>query len=90
MILEVMGRDSGHIALAAGIAGGADVILVPEIAYDIEWPGTLTTCGKQPAATLPSSSWRRLCATPLAPTCRSCIHQGIKPMAGSAMSSAEH
>ncbi len=36
MILEVMGRDSGHIALAAGIAGGADVILVPEIAYDIE------------------------------------------------------
>jgi ATP-dependent phosphofructokinase / diphosphate-dependent phosphofructokinase len=36
MVLEVMGRDSGHIALAAGIAGGADVILVPEIAYDID------------------------------------------------------
>jgi 6-phosphofructokinase 1 len=36
MILEVMGRDSGHIALAAGIAGGADVILVPEIPYDME------------------------------------------------------
>ncbi len=36
MILEVMGRDSGHIALAAGIAGGADVILVPEIPYDID------------------------------------------------------
>jgi 6-phosphofructokinase 1 len=35
MILEVMGRDSGQIALAAGIAGGADVILVPEIPYDI-------------------------------------------------------
>jgi 6-phosphofructokinase 1 len=35
MILEVMGRDNGHIALAAGIAGGADVILVPEIPYDI-------------------------------------------------------
>jgi ATP-dependent phosphofructokinase / diphosphate-dependent phosphofructokinase len=35
MVLEVMGRDSGHIALAAGIAGGADVILVPEIPYDI-------------------------------------------------------
>src|SRR5208282_6145004 len=33
MILAVMGRDSGHIALAAGIAGGADVILIPEIAY---------------------------------------------------------
>ncbi len=36
MVLEVMGRDSGHIALAAGIAGGADVILVPEIPYDID------------------------------------------------------
>ncbi len=36
MILEVMGRDAGHIALSAGIAGGADVILVPEIPYTIE------------------------------------------------------
>ena len=36
MILEVMGRDAGHIALAAGIAGGADVILIPEIDYSIE------------------------------------------------------
>lgn len=36
MILEVMGRDAGHIALSAGIAGGADVILIPEIDYDLE------------------------------------------------------
>ena len=36
MVLEVMGRDAGHIALAAGIAGGADVILIPEIPYRIE------------------------------------------------------
>ncbi|WP_297492338.1 ATP-dependent 6-phosphofructokinase [Acidocella sp.] len=36
MILEVMGRDAGHIALAAGIAGGADVILIPEIPYTVE------------------------------------------------------
>lgn len=36
MILEVMGRDAGHIALTAGIAGGADVILIPEIAYEIK------------------------------------------------------
>ena len=36
MILEVMGRDSGQIALASGIAGGADVILVPEIPYNID------------------------------------------------------
>lgn len=33
MVLETMGRDAGHIALAAGIAGGADVILIPEITY---------------------------------------------------------
>lgn len=36
MILEVMGRDAGHIALNAGIAGGADVILIPEISYSFE------------------------------------------------------
>jgi ATP-dependent phosphofructokinase / diphosphate-dependent phosphofructokinase len=31
MIGEVMGRDGGHLALHAGIAGGADVILIPEL-----------------------------------------------------------
>ena len=36
MVLEVMGRDAGHIALTAGIAGGADVILIPEIGYSLE------------------------------------------------------
>ena len=36
MILEVMGRDAGHIALSAGIAGGADIILIPEIKYSIK------------------------------------------------------
>ena len=36
MILEVMGRDAGHIALSAGIAGGADVILIPERKYSID------------------------------------------------------
>jgi phosphofructokinase-like protein len=36
MVLEVMGRDAGHIALAAGIAGGADVILIPEIPYSLD------------------------------------------------------
>ncbi|PCI00255.1 MAG: 6-phosphofructokinase [Alphaproteobacteria bacterium] len=36
MILEVMGRDAGHIALSAGIAGGADIILIPEIPYTLE------------------------------------------------------
>jgi len=36
MVLEVMGRDAGHIALNAGIAGGADIILIPEIPYSLE------------------------------------------------------
>ena len=35
MVLEVMGRYAGWIALTAGIAGGADVILIPEIPYQI-------------------------------------------------------
>lgn len=36
MVLEVMGRDVGWIALAAGIAGGADVALIPEIPFAID------------------------------------------------------
>jgi 6-phosphofructokinase 1 len=36
MILEVMGRDAGWIALHSGIAGGADVILIPEIEFTYE------------------------------------------------------
>ena len=36
MLLEVMGRDTGHLALHAGRAGGADAILIPEIPYSVE------------------------------------------------------
>ena len=36
MVVEVMGRNAGWIALHAGIASGADVILMPEIPFDIE------------------------------------------------------
>ena len=36
MALEVMGRYAGWIALHSGIAGGADVILIPEIPYDVD------------------------------------------------------
>lgn len=36
MIVEVMGRNAGHLALQAGIAGGADCILIPEIPYSIK------------------------------------------------------
>lgn len=35
VILEVMGRKSGWIALSAGLAGGADVILIPEVPLDV-------------------------------------------------------
>jgi 6-phosphofructokinase 1 len=35
MVVEVMGRYAGWIALYAGVAGGADVILIPEIPFDI-------------------------------------------------------
>jgi 6-phosphofructokinase 1 len=36
MVVEVMGRDAGWIALHSGLAGRADVILIPEIPYDIQ------------------------------------------------------
>jgi len=36
MVLEVMGRNAGFIALHSGVAGTADVILIPEIPYNIE------------------------------------------------------
>ena len=40
MVLELMGRDAGFIALHSGVAGGADVILIPEIPfkYDVDRP----------------------------------------------------
>lgn len=36
MILEVMGRDAGHLALSSAIAGGAEICLIPEIPYSLE------------------------------------------------------
>jgi 6-phosphofructokinase 1 len=36
MVVEVMGRDAGWIALESGIAGSADVILIPEIPYQVQ------------------------------------------------------
>ncbi len=36
MVIEVMGREAGWIALESGIAGGADVILIPEIPFDMK------------------------------------------------------
>ncbi|MBN1950213.1 MAG: 6-phosphofructokinase [Bacteroidales bacterium] len=36
IIVEIMGHNTGWLALGAGVSGGADVILIPEIPYDIE------------------------------------------------------
>jgi 6-phosphofructokinase 1 len=36
IVVEVMGRDSGWIAVYSGVAGGADVILIPEVPFDID------------------------------------------------------
>jgi 6-phosphofructokinase 1 len=36
MVIELMGRKAGWLALAAGLAGGADIILIPEVPYDID------------------------------------------------------
>lgn len=36
IVVEVMGRHAGWIALHSGIAGGADIILIPEVPYDID------------------------------------------------------
>ncbi len=36
MVVELMGRDAGFLTLAAGVAGGADVILLPELPFDLE------------------------------------------------------
>jgi 6-phosphofructokinase 1 len=41
IVVEVMGRYAGWIALHAGVAGGADVILIPEIPYDL---GSVADC----------------------------------------------
>lgn len=41
MVLELMGRHAGFIALTAGVAGGADVILIPEIPFKFD-----VVCGK--------------------------------------------
>ena len=36
MVVEVMGHHAGWIALYAGMAGGADVILLPELGFDMD------------------------------------------------------
>jgi ATP-dependent phosphofructokinase / diphosphate-dependent phosphofructokinase len=46
MIVEVMGRDAGHLALHAGIAGGADIILIPELVPYLSEKVVVNVCHK--------------------------------------------
>ena len=43
MVVEVMGRDTGWIAMQAGIAGGATAIVVPEVPFDIDELAAIVT-----------------------------------------------
>lgn len=46
MVVQVMGRDAGHLALHAGIAGGADVILIPELVPELNAKVVTQICEK--------------------------------------------
>ncbi|HIK27322.1 MAG: 6-phosphofructokinase [Oscillatoriaceae bacterium SKW80] len=46
MVVQVMGRDAGHLALHAGIAGGADVILIPELTPRLSEEAVIKVCEK--------------------------------------------
>jgi 6-phosphofructokinase 1 len=53
LVVEVMGRSAGWIALHSGLAGGADVILIPELPFDIE--GVCRLIGRRHARGRPFS-----------------------------------
>ena len=55
MVIEVMGRDAGWIALEAGIAGGADIILIPEIPFTVQKVCDHVAKRESMASTSPSS-----------------------------------
>lgn len=46
MVVQVMGRDAGHLALHSGIAGGADVILIPELVPELNAEVVTQICEK--------------------------------------------
>ena len=56
IVVEVMGHNAGWLALGAGIAGGADVILIPEIPYDVEQIAEAILAA-QPGRASASASW---------------------------------
>ena len=58
-IIEVMGHKVGHVTLHAGIAGGADIILLPEIPYDIKSIAKVIDGRTKAGNRLPSLQLRR-------------------------------
>ena len=68
LVVEVMGRHAGWIALHAGIAGGASAVLIPEQPFDIEESARLRRGPLQDAATPRSSSSPRARSRPRAAT----------------------
>ncbi len=80
MIIEVMGRNSGWIAVFAGIAGGADAIVIPELELTVERSRRRSSTATSAASPSRSSWWPRArswpsprasdgpCATPRRPT----------------------
>ncbi len=59
IVMEVMGRYAGWIALESGLAGSADVILIPEIPYDLRRLLRRSTTAKNGEACFPSLLWLR-------------------------------
>ena len=57
MVLEVMGRHAGWIALHGGIAGGADIILIPEIPFDYDKLAEAINARAKARQSVRSSSW---------------------------------
>ena len=69
-VVEVMGRHCGDIALYSGIASGAEIIVVPEIRYDMD-DIVMRVTAAAPTANIPTSSfWRK--ASPRRKSSRKC------------------
>ena len=57
MVIEIMGNKAGWLTLYSGIAGGADVILIPEIPYEIERVAKVVETRARQARASPSWPW---------------------------------
>ena len=64
IVVEVMGRDSGWIAMYSGLAGGADVILIPERPFDIEEVAEALKLRHYAGSIFPSWSWPKAPSSP--------------------------